>query len=102
LRSDQGVHQGVARSSANIRSEKPVATKAPRVIYTLRVYSGRPAEMSRAIEAQKIRRALQLAMQEFGSHNGKQLAAEIRDGYSLDKEAPIVIGEYEYSPNAPP
>jgi hypothetical protein len=73
---------------------------SPRVIYTLRVYAGR--EMSRAIEAAKVRRALQLAIQNFGSHNGKQLAAEIQDGYSLDDEAPITIGAYRYEPVAPP
>jgi hypothetical protein len=76
------------------------ALKEPRVIYTLRVYSGR--EMSRAIEAQKVRRALQLAAQNFGSQNGKQLAAAISDGYSLDDEAPIIIGDYHYTPIAPP
>jgi hypothetical protein len=74
-------------------------TKEPRVIFTLGVYSSR--KMSRAIEAQKVRRALRLAAQNFGSHNGKQLAGKISDGYSLDDEAPIIIGDYEYSPNAP-
>jgi hypothetical protein len=76
------------------------AGEEPRVIFTLRVYSKR--EMSRAIEAQQIRRALQLALQEFGSHNGKQLEAEIQDGYSLDEAAPIVLGDYCYTPIAPP
>lgn len=95
---DEGVHRDVAKSSA-APAMRPAATE-PRVIYTLRVYSGR--EMSRAIEAQKVRRALTLAAQSFGSHNGAQLAAKISDGYSLEDAAPIIIGDYEYSPNAPP
>ncbi len=78
-------------------SKKPAERK---VIYTLRVYADR--EMSRAIEAQKVRRALTLAAQNFGSHNGTRLSAELQDGYSLEEQAPIIIGDYVYSPNAPP
>ena len=70
------------------------------VIFELRVFA-QPA-MSRAIEANIIHRALQLTAQNFGSHNGNKLAAEIADGYSLDDEAPIILGDYRYSPNAPP
>ena len=96
-----GFHDGISRSSADARPKAP-ATGEPRVIYMLRVFSSDPPEMSRAIESQKIRRALTLAAQNFGAHNGKQLAAKISDGYSIDDEAPIIIADYEDTPNAPP
>ena len=78
---------------------KPAA-KEPKVIFTLRIFA-QPA-MSRAIETSQIRHAMQLAAQEFGEHNGKKLEGEICVGYDSDFGAQTIVGDFCYSPNAPP
>jgi hypothetical protein len=76
---------------------------APRLIFELRVFAPTPAVMSRAVEANIIRRAMQLCAQEFGAGVGsKHQSGEIRDGYNLETEAPTILGDFRYTPNAPP
>jgi hypothetical protein len=72
----------------------------PKVLFRLTLYE-RPA-MSRAIEAQQIREALQLAIQQVGGSNGRKLSDQLLGPYDLDSERRPVWGDYEYSPNAPP
>jgi hypothetical protein len=74
----------------------------PKLIFELRVYAPRPPAMSKAIEANLIRRAMQLAAQEFGAGVGGKIAGEIVDGYNLETAEPTILGDFRYTANAPP
>jgi hypothetical protein len=46
---------------------------------------------------------MQLAAQEFGAGVGsKHQSGEIRDGYNIAAEAPVILGDFTYTANAPP
>jgi hypothetical protein len=70
-------------------------------IFVLYVYAPEPPAMSKAIEANIIRRAMQLAAQSFGSGVGGKIAGEIVDGYNLETAEKVVLGHFRYTAHAP-
>jgi hypothetical protein len=78
--------------------QKPAATELEPV-FALSLYP-RPA-MSRAIEMQQIREALQLAIQEIGGSNGRKLSGELRGSHDLNLEIRPRWGSWSYNPSAP-